>query len=69
MKLTMQRYLEAVAADRMTAAGALIAEGHHHKVVIAKAEKAASKGYTDYGTSCWYAWIEPKGEAFLRGGF
>ena len=67
MKLTMRRYLEAVAADFLTATAVLVAEGHHPKVVLRKAEKAADKGYTEYGVSCWYSWLDPKGEAFLRG--
>lgn len=66
MKLTMRRYLEAVEADPQMAVHTLIAEGYHHKVVIAKAEKASSKGYTDYGTSAWFSWLEPKGEEYLR---
>jgi predicted esterase len=61
----MKHFLEAVAEHRTVAREALLAEGYHHKVVYAKAEKAARKGYTDFGVVADRPWLTDKGREFL----
>ncbi len=43
----------------------LLDEGHHAKVIAAKAIKAAGKGYTDYGVVVDRPWLTDKGTKFL----
>lgn len=64
MKLAMYVYLATIEEHGLNAAHEL-AQTHHPKVVLRKAEKAADKGYVEYGTSPWYTWLTPKGREFL----
>jgi hypothetical protein len=64
-KLTMTEFL-AVVRDWQTATReALKARGYHPNVIYAKAEKAARKGYTEYGVVADRPWLTSAGEAFL----
>lgn len=64
-KLTMTQFLRAVDRHGVDAREALLAEGWHHKVILRKAEKAAGKGYTDYGVCADRPWLLDEGRAFL----
>ena len=44
----------------------LVSVGFHPKVVMAKAEKAARKGYLEYGSNPWYGWVTDEGREFLN---
>lgn len=63
--LTMAHFLAAVRDHVTDAREVLLAEGHHPNVVYAKAEKAARKGYTDYGVVADRPWLTDAGRAFL----
>jgi hypothetical protein len=70
-KLTMRRYLEALRdeeRDRYDGAALFVLqrEGVHPNVVIAKAEKAWSKGYVGIGVSARFPWLTDKGRAYLQ---
>ena len=65
MRLTLRDYLLALDEHGIDAAGVLHAQGYHPKVIIAKAEKASKKGYSNFGVSPWHSWIEDRGRAFL----
>ena len=61
----MREFLLAVREHEVMAREHLIASGHHPKVVYAKAEKAAGKGYTQYGVVADRPWLTDKGIEFL----
>lgn len=63
--MDMVEFLTAVREHRTNARDALIACGNHPAVIVAKAEKAARKGYTDYGVAADRCWLTDKGAAFL----
>lgn len=65
--LTMGEYLEAVATQGLDAFESLVAQGYHPKVVMAKAEKASKRQYTDYGVSPKFSWITQRGWEYLEG--
>ena len=60
-KLTMQRFLVTVVAEGVFAREKLIDEGYHPNVVLAKAEKAARKGYYQYGVVADRGWVTDNG--------
>lgn len=64
-KLTMEAFLRAVEAHAQEGTHVLIDQGYPPKVVYAKAQKAASKGYYEYGVSLPYGWLTPEGRRFL----
>jgi hypothetical protein len=64
-RLTMTEFLTAVKYHKTTAREVLVGAGHHPNVVYAKAEKAARKGYTEYGVVADRPWLTSAGEAFL----
>ena len=66
--LPMTEYLLAVEMFGTRAFEIMVSEGVHPNVAYAKAEKAARKGYTDYGTSPRGSWLTDKGRAFLADG-
>lgn len=63
--LTMLHFLAVVRDHRISTLEVLLAEGFHPKVIYAKAEKAARKGYTDYGVVADRPWLTPLGSTFL----
>ena len=63
--IPMRHLLAVIGAHDMAAWEALLDEGHHPKVVLAKMEKAYSKGYTEVGMSPRRPWLTDKGRAFL----
>ena len=63
--LTMAEFLAAVADHGVVAREHLIAAGYHHRVVYAKAEKAARRGYTGYGVVADRPWLTDAGRDFL----
>ena len=65
MKLEMTRFLKAVDVYGVEAREHLIAVGFHKNIIYAKAEKAARKGYTDYGLIADRPWLTDKGNAAL----
>jgi hypothetical protein len=68
VKLTMRHFLHVVWAYRTDAREQLLAEGFHPKVIEAKAEKAARKGYTEYGVVVDRPWLTATGAEYLNGG-
>jgi hypothetical protein len=64
--LSLRLFLNCVAVHGTTACAYLIEDGYPHKVVRAKAEKAARRGYVDYGTSPTACWITDKGREYLQ---
>ena len=64
--LPMRTFLQTVRDRGVDAREQLISEGHHPKVIAAKAKKAADKGYTDYGVVVDRPWLTAKGEKFLE---
>lgn len=64
--LTMLDFLLAVEAHGIDTREVLIAEGHHPKVIYAKAAKASRKGYTDYGVVADRPWLTPLGERYIE---
>ncbi len=65
MTLDMTRFLETVNVYGVEAREHLIVAGFHPKVIYAKAEKAAAKGYTDYGVVADRPWLTSKGRTVL----
>lgn len=65
LKLTMVEYLTAVAEHGTDAYEVLIGLGHHPNVVMAKAEKADRRRYTDCGVSPRRGWLIQHGADFL----
>ena len=65
-RLRMYTYLLTVRDQRWSAWRTLQDLGYPTKVIAATADKAARRGYTDYGVSPVFAWIEGKGERFLE---
>lgn len=63
--MEMVEFLSAVREHQTRVREVLIEQGHHPSVVYAKAEKAARKGYTDYGVTADRPWLTDKGAAFL----
>ena len=63
--LTMVEFLKAVEENGSGLPEMLAARGHHPKVIYAKALKAASRGYTDYGVVADRPWLTIKGKTFL----
>lgn len=67
MKLDMHHFLAVVAEyGALQAREALLAEGYHPKVILRKAEKAADKGYTEYGVSVDRCWLRAEGVTHLK---
>lgn len=66
MKLTMDTFLGAVLIHRTGAREYLIDAGYHPSVIYAKAEKAARKGYTEYGVVADRCWLTDAGTEFLK---
>ena len=69
MKLTMHRYLFAVllaANPGLLGADLLAGAEFHQNVIEAKAEKAARRGYIEYGTAPRYGWLTSKGMDYLE---
>lgn len=65
MKLTMIHFLRTVNTRGMIAREELIREGYNPKSIYRKAEKAASKGYTEFGVVADRPWLTPKGKMFI----
>lgn len=63
--LTMDEYLKAVRDHGTDSREYLLAEGFHPRVIYAKAEKAARKGYIDYGVIADRGWLTRKGIEFI----
>ena len=63
--LSMTEFLLTVRDFGMQAEETLIDFGHQPKVVMAKAERASRRGYTDSGTVPTRCWLTPKGESYL----
>lgn len=63
--LSMFHFLEVVAEHTANSRDVLLAEGFHHKVVTAKAEKAARLRYTQFGVVADRPWLTERGRAFL----
>lgn len=65
-RLTLDELLAAVSDHQVFAYEYLVAEaGFHPKVVASKFEKAARRGYTEYGVALHRAWLTEKGKAWL----
>lgn len=65
-RLSMIEFLRAVEQHGAGTREALIEAGHHPKVVLRKAEKAADKNYTEYGVVPDRPWLTDHGREFLR---
>ncbi len=63
--LTMKRWLACVDRYETNARETLLDLGYHPTAIEAKANKAARKGYTDYGTIPDRCWLTPKGHKTL----
>ncbi len=64
--LTMQTFLEAVRTYSTKARNILVDAGYHPREILAKAEKAANQGYTDYGVVPDRPWLTDKGLRFVE---
>jgi len=63
--LSLTEFLTAVHEHGIETTIVLINRAYHPKIVQAKAEKAARRGYIDYGTSPMYAWLTSKGKNYI----
>jgi hypothetical protein len=63
--LTMFAFLATVEEHGIDARGILRAEGFRPNVIYTKAEKAARRGYTDFGVAPDLPWLTDKGRDFL----
>ena len=64
-KLTMWYFLAAYELTGVGGKEALIMAGFHPNVITAKAEKAARKGYVEYGGVADRCWLTAKGQDYL----
>lgn len=64
-RLTMAEFLWSVDHYGLEAREVLVELGHHPKVIYAKAEKAARKGYTEYGVVADRPWLTRAGRSFI----
>jgi hypothetical protein len=62
----MQTFLAAVSEHGHLTREALLQAGHPIKVITAKSEKAARRGYTEYGVVSDRPWLTSKGRAYLQ---
>ncbi|MCP4902002.1 MAG: hypothetical protein GY906_33980 [bacterium] len=65
-KLTMESYLQTVHDHGLKAFEELQFRGFHNATIVRKSQKAAQRGYTDYGIASHRAWITELGKKFLR---
>lgn len=65
-ELSIAHYLRTIADHGIYAWEQLLAEGHHPKVIVAKAEKAIRKGYIECGVSARRTWLTDQGRDFLE---
>ena len=63
--LSMHLWLNVVGEYGMDARDKLIEDGFHPKVIYAKAEKSARKGYTNFGTVADRCWLTDAGRVYL----
>jgi hypothetical protein len=67
MRLSVDEYLESLQRHGSDTFAYLIDAGYPSKLVLAKAEKAASLGLCDFGIHPAYSWITPKGLERAKG--